>query len=183
MAASAIGLLCLIFILMFLQSNMNEKGQTRKSDRTVPALGPKEARPAALDLTFQLADGTKTDLKTLQGKVVHLNFWASWCQPCLTELPMLQALHRKIPGYVPVLINMDYGDEAIAEAKKLLSELAPDLATHFSNPQALQQKFVVEVLPYHLLVDKNGRTAAAFYSRLDEKHARFRELLTQLLDE
>lgn len=61
--------------------------------RTVPA---DEAALAALwSLTFEAPDGGKLALKTLQGRPLLINFWATWCPPCVEELPLLDAFYRE----------------------------------------------------------------------------------------
>ena len=73
---------------------------------TASALAPGDA-PPAIDMPDQ--QGAKVDLKQLQGKVVLIDFWASWCGPCRQEMPVLEELHKKYAkqGLVIVGINID----------------------------------------------------------------------------
>lgn len=73
---------------------------------TAHALAPGET-PPAIDMPDQA--GKQVDLNALKGKVVLIDFWASWCGPCREEMPVLEALHKKYAsqGLVIVGINID----------------------------------------------------------------------------
>ncbi|HEY0786041.1 MAG TPA: TlpA disulfide reductase family protein [Acidobacteriaceae bacterium] len=70
-------------------------------------------RPAP---AIQLADGARTlSLEQFRGKVVVLNFWASWCPPCLEEFPSLEQLQRQMPGIVVLAVSFDEDPAAYRE--------------------------------------------------------------------
>lgn len=73
---------------------------------TARALVPGDA-PPAIDMPDQAGD--KVDLNALKGKVVLVDFWASWCGPCRQEMPVLEAFHKKYAeqGLVIVGVNID----------------------------------------------------------------------------
>lgn len=91
---------------------------------TAGAVGPppfpnEQAADYSLNLSCQ--DGTKFSLKKYEGKVILLNMWASWCSPCITELPSLQRLKETMkadPSVEIVCVNI----EGMDKAKKVLSE-------------------------------------------------------------
>ncbi|MCD8540580.1 MAG: redoxin family protein [Leadbetterella sp.] len=68
------------------------------------------AAQASAGVAFTRLDGQKTDLAALKGKVVVLNFWATWCPPCIREMPSLQALYNKYeknPGVEFLVVEVD----------------------------------------------------------------------------
>ena len=65
--------------------------------------------------TFSITDGQSSiDLAKLRGHVVVLNFWASWCPPCLEELPSLNAMQRELPQINVIGVSMDLDKDAYA---------------------------------------------------------------------
>lgn len=71
----------------------------------------------APEMTLSYLDGRQEQLSDLQGKVVLLNFWATWCPPCRVELPHLQDLYQAYQddGLVVVGVSMDVGDPGLVE--------------------------------------------------------------------
>ena len=63
-------------------------------------------------LQIPSAGGTANPLAALRGRVVVLNFWASWCAPCLLEFPSLAALQRDLPGITVLAVSFDQDPEA-----------------------------------------------------------------------
>lgn len=68
------------------------------------AAEPGEAAP---ELALPDAEGTVHRLSDQRGSVAVINFWASWCGPCLTELPLLESARTQLPGVVVTLVNLD----------------------------------------------------------------------------
>ena len=73
-------------------------GLARDRRRHSACLSHVEGRPAAAAIELTLLDGSKVNTADLRGQVVVLNFWATWCVPCRTELPLLDAYYRKLQG-------------------------------------------------------------------------------------
>jgi thiol-disulfide isomerase/thioredoxin len=62
---------------------------------------------------FTVADGTSSiHLASYRGQIVLLNFWASWCEPCILELPSLKEFHREHPEYPILAVSIDESQEA-----------------------------------------------------------------------
>ena len=97
----------------------------------------------------------EVSLEQYKGKVVWLDFWASWCPPCLTSLPELEALRKEMPAakFHVVAINID------EEPKKALRFLAKSPVGYpsASDPSgALPEEFGLETMPTSYLIDQKG---------------------------
>ncbi|MGD8932568.1 MAG: TlpA disulfide reductase family protein, partial [Chromatiales bacterium] len=77
---------------------------------------------AAPDFTLQDLDGTTHRLDAYRGKVLLINFWASWCPPCVTELPSMQRLANQLSNeaFQVLLVNVGESSFRVAKFMKLL---------------------------------------------------------------
>jgi DsbE subfamily thiol:disulfide oxidoreductase len=90
--------------------------------RVIPKLEEMKDHPAAPDFTLAGPDGKKLSLKDYRGKLVFLNFWATWCTFCREEMPAMEKLYRefKSSGFVIVAVNVkDKRQDALAFVKEL----------------------------------------------------------------
>jgi thiol-disulfide isomerase/thioredoxin len=175
MKLAAVALLAGVLSILFFHSNYDGFNWTQKAKSSAQDFGPASGRTTALDFPI---------LKDLRGSVVHLNFWAQWCEPCLRELPLLENLQKEFPGkYQVVLINVDRDATNIDKARQLQTRLAPNLAAIYENTKILEEKAQVQALPYHILVDKKGFTALTFFGDLEKHLEKFKLQLLQLLAE
>ena len=163
-----------ILILLFQQS----KRQTQNRDQLLPALSPIKNR-SKVKIPKWFGD-IKND-----GRVYFISFWASWCEPCKEELPYYEKLLKEFPAdnFQIRLVNLDYGQEAIQDAKKMLATLGPNLTSAYENAKTNSSALNLQALPYHTLIDNQGRVAASFYAPLAKYKSTFRNRVQQLLDE
>ena len=103
-------------------------------------------------------DDEIVDLKTLKGKVVIINFWATWCPPCRREMPSLQKLYNKIKNKDIVILAVDVGEDA-DKVDDYLSNISPEITFMSlldSNSQAMSD-WKVMGLPSTFVVNKKGQ--------------------------
>ena len=109
----------------------------------------------APDFTLHGFDGREVSLRDLRGKVVVINFWASWCPPCREEAAYLEQTWRKYQGQDVVFIGVDYADTE-KEARAYIQEFdityinGPDQGTRVS------QAYNIQGVPETFYVAKNG---------------------------
>jgi len=115
------------------------------------------ARPGGLDRTalppIASADGSPLPISALRGKVVLVNFWASWCVPCRKELPSLDRLAATRPDLVVIAASVDTDR---ADGLRAFAGRYSHLRLGFSTLQAVQ-RFGALGMPYSIILDGNGR--------------------------
>jgi thiol-disulfide isomerase/thioredoxin len=114
----------------------------------------KAARPALP--TIASADGQPLSVDALRGKIVLVNFWASWCGPCRKELPSLDRLAAKRSDLVVIAASVDADrDDGI----RAFAGRYPHLRLGFSALPAVQ-RFGALGMPYSVVLDRNGHEKA-----------------------
>jgi cytochrome c biogenesis protein CcmG, thiol:disulfide interchange protein DsbE len=97
------------------------------------------------------------DLAAYRGKVVYLDFWASWCVPCRQSFPWMNAMQREYgkDGFVVVAVNMD---QVRTDADAFLKKYPAEFTVHFDPAGRLAQTFKVRGMPTSALLDRSGKT-------------------------
>ncbi len=110
-------------------------------------------------VAFNDASGSRHTLAEFRGHYVLLNLWATWCAPCVRELPSLAGLQAAIPGLKIVAVDVGRGSAADA-ADFLKAHHASALAVYLDSDIALIHAFGAFGLPYSILIDPQGREVA-----------------------
>lgn len=114
---------------------------------------------------FTITDGPKTiRLSDYRGKIVVLNFWASWCAPCIEELPSLIALQKQMPQIV--VLAVDFNDDA-ASYHQFLIDHHVDLLTIHDESQKSNLAFGTTRPPETYIIDGSGRIRRKFIGPQD----------------
>lgn len=121
-------------------------------------------------------------LESLQGKVVLVDFWASWCAPCLQSFPWMNELHARHAddGLVIVAVNVDQ-DRALADA--FLKKLPPQFRIEYDGHGTLAQAFAVAAMPTSFLIGRDGTVRARHAGFRDKQRAGREQEIEQLLKE
>ena len=146
-------------------------------------IGPKQDEATEwvgkpLELAGTTVDGNEFSAKEFRGKVIVVDFWATWCGPCRAAMPELQELYKKhkAAGLEVIGVSLDHDEDALAEY--LNDNELP--WTHLSGESAAAsaQKYGVRGIPSMLLVDQNGKIVSRGRTASD-----FLGLIKELLDE
>lgn len=110
---------------------------------------------AAPDFTLPLAGKKKLKLSQLQGNVVMINFWASWCGPCREEMPLIEDLFQKYKklGFVVYGVNVDANPK---DAQALLKETGVSFPVGYDTKNKVSQLYSVDSMPSTVMVDRKG---------------------------
>lgn len=102
-----------------------------------------------------IADGA-LDLAAYKGKIVYLDFWASWCGPCRQSFPWLQRMQQQYgrDGFVVVAVNVD---QQRNDADRFLHEFMPNFQVVYDPQGRLAERFGVGAMPTSLLIDRAGQ--------------------------
>ena len=111
---------------------------------------------------FTLNDGQRSlDLRALRGQVVVLNFWATWCAPCLAELPALEQMQRELPQVRVIAVATD---ESAETYRDFLERRPVPLFTIFDATQKANTMYGTFAFPETYVIDKQGTIRRKFIS-------------------
>ena len=112
-----------------------------------------------------LAGRTHT-LAAYGGKVVLVNFWATWCEPCREEMPSMQRLRERLAARPFTILAVNYGESAM-RAADFVKRAALDLTVLLDPGQAAARAWRVRILPASVLVGLDGRARYAVIGEVD----------------
>ena len=121
-----------------------------------------ETGRAAPDFLLRTLDGGELRLSDLRGRVVLLNFWASWCQPCRSEMPEFVRLYttQRDRGLEVVAVDLQ---EAPAPVQGFVDEFSMNFRVVFDRTGEVARTYRVNQLPVTLIIDRDGVIRAAKY--------------------
>ena len=145
-----------------------------------PLAGAGSARPVP-KFRLKLLDGSAVETKDLLGHVTVIDFWATWCKPCLAEIPDYNRFYRdyKGKGVRFIALASDSGtEEEVREAVRTLKMEYPVAAP---SPKELDAFGDVIVFPTTWVIDARGRIAKEYLGAPPDKHQTLREIVDGLL--
>jgi len=140
--------------------------------------------PPAPMLRLRSLDGRVHDLSAMKGRVVVVNFWATWCPPCIEEMPTIQALWERTNERGLDVLAVNVG-EPVAAIEAFLNEFEPKLRFPIlldSDGEAFQA-WKVRGLPKTFVVDKRGRLVYEAEGGRDMNSEHIRGMLQELIDD
>jgi cytochrome c biogenesis protein CcmG/thiol:disulfide interchange protein DsbE len=143
------------------------------------SLKPNSERREAPDFALKDAEGKTVHLSEYRGKVVLLDFWATWCDPCRLEIPWFIALQRKDKdrGFEVLGVSMD--DEGWEVVKPFMKSVGMNYRVLIGNDQTTERYGGVDALPTTFLIDRQGKIAAVHIGLASRKD--FEDGVEQLL--
>ncbi len=135
--------------------------------------------PAAPDVQFTKLDGAPFKLKDLKGRVVLLNFWATWCIPCRSEIPSLSAMQKDLDARGLSVIGVSYDDTA-----DLIQQFQKDIPQSYQivlGGRDVGSQLPASPLPTTYIIDRQGRIRKKIIG--EQTREAFESIIKPLLDE
>jgi thiol-disulfide isomerase/thioredoxin len=151
-----IGILALIFVA-FLSDSFGQAEQPQ----------PKPAEKPLPNLVLDTIDGRKWSLHENRGRVVLLNFWATWCEPCRTETPMLVKLADEFEERGLRVAGVALDKDGVGIIKKFVAEYKIDYPVLLPVPGSRLSE--IDPVPTTLLIDAEGRLAKKYVGAMPEE--------------
>jgi peroxiredoxin len=141
------------------------------------AIAPQSAAP---DFTLRTMDGPNVRLKEQRGRVVMVNFWATWCGPCRQEMPHLERLHRKYRSAGLVLLGVNVDDDT-KKAADVAGKLGVSFPMLLDTDKQVSRLYDLATMPSTVLIDRDGKVRyvhRGYHAGYEEHYDRqIRELL------
>ena len=148
----------------------------------VVASGDDSALPSYQGISFSDDQGDIVHISDLQGKVVFLNFWATWCPPCKAEMPSIQVLKDKFKDndQVAFLIVEIEGEKD--KARDFMLQGNMDLPVFYPESQ-IPSEWVSGAIPTTVILDKTGKMATKHEGMADYSRSEVSDFITELIQQ
>jgi len=144
-----------------------------RQNQTQPTAG------RAPDFTLTTLDGGEFRLADQRGKVVVLNFWASWCIPCRDEAPVLQSIWERYRDRGVVVVGVAYTDTERG-AKEFIAEFNQTYPNGMDLGTRISEMYNIQGVPETFVIDQNGNVAQFIYAAVNDQQ--LGTLLDRLLE-
>jgi thiol-disulfide isomerase/thioredoxin len=147
-------------------------------------LTPVEKITVASNFELINMDEEKKKLSDFRGKVVLLNFWATWCPPCIREMPSMERLHQQINAedFKVIAVNqMEDVDDVFAFTGQL--EIDPTFEILFDSTSEVSRAYAVRGLPTTYLIDKQGKVRYRAVGGREFNHPEVVRIINELIKE
>lgn len=132
------------------------------------SLQPAGQRKAASEFSLQDGSGKQVNLKDYRGKVVLLDFWATWCHGCKLEIPWFADFSRQYRDKGVVVIGVSLDDEGWRVVTPFIKTAQIPYAIVLGN-DTVAKAYGIENMPDTFLIDREGRVAAAYNGVVDKQ--------------
>ena len=146
---------------------------------SVPAVVPTTLAP---DFTLRSMGGPNLRLKEQRGRVVLVNFWATWCGPCRQEMPHLSRLYDKYRASGFVLLGVNVDDDA-RKATELASKLGVTFPVLLDTDKTVSRLYDMSAMPATVVIDRDGRVRYIHRGYRDGYEATYDQQIRELLKE
>jgi len=160
----------------FNSSSKQDPGAENPGGQDPGTTKPVEVKEGSIapDFEFITMDGKKGKLSDYKGKVILLNFWASWCGPCVNEMPDMQRIAKDYPSVVILAVNR--GDSA-ADAKKFANDKGYSFIWALDEDSSIQKIYPSNGIPYTIVIDKDGVIGTIYVGSASDMYPYFEKAI------
>ncbi len=118
-----------------------------------------KSKQPSLDFTLSDLNGNPVSLKSLRGKVVFLNFWATWCPPCRSEMPSMEILYRSYKDKGLEFLTVDVGEDR-EDVAAFIKEFKLSFPVVLDSSGRVSARYGVRGIPATFIIDRDGDIVA-----------------------
>ena len=167
----AVLLISILFFVFFMAGCENIAG-LKKAKRM-------EIGKPAPDFVLQEASGQTWKLSSLKGKVVFVNFWATWCKPCRDEMPSMEVLNKTMAGKPFQMLSIVFNDD-LDMANSFARRLGATFPVLANPGPELSEAYMIPGVPETFLIDENGILRHKFIGPYDWDTLEMKDLVMEL---
>jgi cytochrome c biogenesis protein CcmG, thiol:disulfide interchange protein DsbE len=131
-------------------------------------------------LSAPILHAAEIDLSVHKGKVIYLDFWASWCGPCKESFPWMNDLAKNYPDVKVIAVNLDKEKK---DADAFLAKYPAQFEVLFDPSGKSAETYKVKGMPYSIIIDKNGKQIESHIGFSKEKSNEYIQQIKKLLGE
>lgn len=176
LAVCAVGLGCVMAAMSLAGGAVARAGMRHELGELIDA----NARKTAPDFTLADANGGTVQLSEYKGRVVLLDFWATWCHGCKTEIPWYTEFESRYKDRGLAVVGVSMDADGWKSVKPFIAENKMNYAVVIGN-EALAGRYSVTNMPVTLLIDRNGKIADSHSGVVDR--AAWEQEIQELLSE
>jgi peroxiredoxin len=174
-------IICLIAMVILLGSEAGW-AQSKINYKVIPNLEPMKDNAPTPDFSLLTPEGKKIALKDFRGKLVFLNFWASWCVPCREEMPAMERLYQEFKDRNFVVLAVNVKDRR-QDAQAFVKELKLTYPIAIDPEGEVGLLYGAWGLPTTYLIGTRGESLARAWGPAEWYSPAARKLIKELLDE
>lgn len=183
LSKKAILMYALLMMAGFSFAACNSNGNSKPSGGADMAknTGSAASEQSQPDVSFTDENGKTVSLASLKGKVVFINFWATWCPPCREEMPAINQLRQSFKGNDNIVFLMVNVDGTIKKSKAFMEKNKYDLPVYVPNSE-IPGSFLGNAIPTTVILDKSGKMAARMEGGRDYASPEVKDAMDKLIN-
>lgn len=165
--------LILLFVMNMLEDEKVSETALTSSAQTANEMEEEKVevsseRKVAQDFTLTTLQGEQVTLSDYKGKIILLNFWASWCEPCKEEMPDMQRFSEKHPDIAVLAVNLTSMDLGIDDVKQFVHYFGLTFPILLDEADVVGKQYNILTIPTSYIIDPEGRIFKEVIGPMDE---------------